>query len=104
MKNENKYSGRRDVGGFFLGLFFCLFFRTYSWLCSVPMWLTLLLHFIIGLSWWWFFATLAAWLLAGIIRYSFIVFACWGADAAPQNKDKENKNPYSVKDWRDLSK
>lgn len=102
MKNENKYVGRRDPGGFLLGLFFCLFFRVSSWLCSVPMWLTLLLHFLIGLSWWWFWATLAAWLIAGIARYCFIVFARWGATAVP--KSPENKNPYSSKDWQDLNK
>ena len=104
MGKDNNYIGRRDPGGFLLGLFFCLFFRTYSWLCSVPMWLTLILHFVIGLSWWWFFATLAAWLLAGVIRYCVLVFARWGTRTAPQNKDVENKNPYSVKDWQDLSK
>lgn len=85
-----------------MGLFFCLFFRVNSWLCSVPMWLTLLLHFLVGLSWWWFWATLAAWLLAGVIRYCFIMFARWGA-STPQPK-KENKNPYSKKDWQDFSK
>ena len=100
MKSENKYTTRRDPAGFLMGLLFCLFFRTYSWICSVPMWLTLILHFVIGLSWWWFFATLAAWLLAGIIRYCVLVFARWGAGAAP--KPPENKNPYSKKDWRDL--
>ncbi len=99
MGKGEKYSGRRDAGGFLLGLFFCLFFRVNSWLCSVPMWLTLILHFAAGLSLAWFWATLAAWLLAGIVRYCFIAFARWGASVPPPQK--ENKNPYSKKDWRD---
>lgn len=78
-----------------LGLFFCLFFRVSSWLCSVPMWLTLILHFVIKLSLKWFFATLIVWLAVGIIRYLVICFARWGA-SYPE-PDKENKNPYSSK-------
>ena len=72
-----------------------LVFRISSWLCSVPMWLTLILHFVIGLSWKWFFATLIIWLAVGIIRYSVIVFARWGGNA--ETPEKENKNPYSKK-------
>ena len=84
---------RISVGSFFYGLFFCIFFRISSWLCSVPMWLTLILHFVIGLSLKWFFATLIVWLLAGFIRYLVILFARWGSDNA--SKTPENKNPYS---------
>ena len=85
-----------DFGGFIFGMFITLFFRVTSWLCSVPMWVTLILHFIIGLSIKWFWATLVIWLIAGILRYCMIVFGRWGA-AAPEPK-KENKNPYSKKD------
>jgi energy-coupling factor transporter transmembrane protein EcfT len=77
------------------GLFFFLFFRISSWLCSIPMWMTLILHFVIGLPWAFFWATLAVWLLAGVIRYSLIIFARWGANEPYENK--ENKNPYSHK-------
>jgi len=84
-----------DIGGFFYGLFFCLFLRVSSWLCSAPMWITLILHFVIGLSWKWFFLTLAVWLVVGIIRYSVIVFARWGSDSV--SGGRENKNPYSSK-------
>ena len=59
-------------------LFFFLFFRISSWLCSIPMWVTLILHFAVGLSIWWFWGTLAAWLLAGLIRYALIRFGRWG--------------------------
>ena len=75
--------------------FVFLFFRVSSWLCSVPMWLTLILHFTIGLSIWWFWATLAVWLLAGVIRYSMIRFGRWGAKSIENNPPKQNKNPYS---------
>jgi hypothetical protein len=60
------------------------------------MWLTLILHFTVGLPIFWFWLTLIAWLLAGVIRYLTICFARWGSDTAP-NPPKENKNPYSAK-------
>ena len=34
---------------FLMGLFYFLFFRISSWMCSVPMWATLILHFTVGL-------------------------------------------------------
>ncbi len=77
------------------GMLFFLFFRVSSWMCSVPMWLTLILHFTVGLSIWWFWGTLAVWLLAGALRYCLINFARWGAyEGTPY---RENKNPYSNK-------
>lgn len=85
----------KKIGNFLYGLMFVLFFRISSWLCSVPMWLTLILHFVIGLSWKWFIATLAVWLLAGFIRYLLIVFARWGSNS--EMPERENKNPYSHK-------
>lgn len=75
---------------------FFLFFRISSWLCSLPAWITLLLHFLIGLSIWWFWATLAAWLLAGILRYAMIRFGRWGAAQSEKSAHRENKNPYST--------
>ena len=94
MKKEDYYK-HRDFSGIVLGLFFCLFFRISSWLCSVPMWLTLLLHFLVGLDIKWFWATLIIWLFAGIARYFMIVFARWGSNTP--DEEKENKNPYSNK-------
>ncbi|MBE6835447.1 MAG: hypothetical protein E7515_04260 [Ruminococcaceae bacterium] len=85
----------KKIGNFLYGLMFVLFFRISSWLCSVPMWLTLILHFVIGLSWKWFIATLIVWLLAGFIRYLLIVFARWGGNS--EMPERENKNPYSHK-------
>ncbi|MBQ5346549.1 MAG: hypothetical protein IIU39_00640 [Ruminococcus sp.] len=87
---------KRNAGSFLYGLVFFLVFRISSWLCSVPMWLTLILHFTVGLPIFWFWLTLIAWLLAGVIRYLTICFARWGSDTAP-NPPKENKNPYSAK-------
>jgi hypothetical protein len=93
VKAMGKSKKASQTGSFFYGLFFCLFFRISSWLCSAPMWITLILHFVIGLSWKWFFLTLAVWLAVGIVRYSIIVFARWGSDSV--NAERENKNPYS---------
>lgn len=95
MKKDIECAGRRDVSGFFFGLFFFMIFRISSWVCSVPMWLTLILHFVIGLPIWWFWATLVAWLTVGIIRYLLIVFARWGGNS--EVNYPENKNPYSNK-------
>lgn len=83
---------------FILNLLFFLFFRISSWLCSIPMWATLIAHFVFGLPIYWFWLTLAAWLLAGIIRYLIIVFARWGGSTAQTNADRPNKNPYSHKE------
>ena len=87
---------KSKTGDFLFGLMFFLFFRISSWLCSVPMWATLILHFTVGLPIFWFWLTLVVWLLAGFIRYMMIRFARWGANTAP-NPPKENKNPYSAK-------
>lgn len=91
MKNKTT-----SFGDFVYGLVVCLLFRVTSWLCSLPMWITLILHFVIGLSLAWFWATLAVWLIAGLLRYAMILFGRWGA-GTPEPK-RENKNPYSKKD------
>ena len=78
---------------FLYGLFFMLFWRISSWICSLPMWITLLLHFLTGLPLYWFWTTLVAWLLVGIIRYMLIIFARWGSN--DKDEYKTNKNPYS---------
>ncbi len=88
--------GRKNAGEYILGFLFFMIFRISSWLCSVPMWLTLILHFTVGLSIWWFIGTLIAWIVAGLIRYLLICFGRWGA--AAEDPVKENKNPYSTKE------
>ena len=85
---------KHDVAGFFGGLLFFLFFRISSWLCSVPAWATLILHFTIKLPIYWFWLTLAAWLLAGLVRFALLCFGRWGANSP--DPVKENKNPYSA--------
>lgn len=87
--------------GFISGLLFFLFLRVSSWVCSVPMWATLICHFVFGLPIFWFWLTLAAWLLGGLLWYLVIVFARWGADTAEADVVKENKNPYSVGNKKD---
>lgn len=80
-----------------ISLFIFLFFRVSSWICSVPAWATLILHFAAGLDIRWFWATLAVWLLAGVIRFVLIRFGRWGAGERAKEPEKENKNPYSHK-------
>ncbi len=92
---------RHSVGDVLFGLFLFLFFRLEAWLCSVPMWATLILHFVIGLSIKWFWATLVVWLLVGVAWYLVLLFARWGAGTAPTVNEKENKNPYSHRENRD---
>ena len=77
------------------GLLFFIFLRVDSWLCSLPAWITLILHFTVGLSIWWFWGTLFVWIAAGILRYLLILFGRWGASG--EETPKENKNPYSAK-------
>ncbi|MEE3333691.1 MAG: hypothetical protein VZR54_05365 [Ruminococcus sp.] len=78
-----------------LSLLFFLLFRVSSWLCSVPMWATLIAHFVFGLPIYWFWLTLAVWLLVGVFRFCLISFARWGGSSPDINADKPNKNPYS---------
>ena len=80
--------------GILFGILIFLFWRIDSWLCSVPMWLTLILHFTHGLSMVWFWATLAVWIVVGVMRYLMILFARWGSNEP--ELEKENKNPYSA--------
>ena len=86
---------KTSVGEFFSGLLFFLFLRLSSWICSIPAWATLILHFTIGLKIYWFWLTLAAWLLVGVIHFALICFGRWGANSP--DPVKENKNPYSSK-------
>lgn len=99
MKRSDDKTNSRASGCFdtLLGLLFFLFFRIWSWVCSLPMWLTLILHVTIDLPLYWFWATLGAWLLLGVLHYLLVRFARWGA-AASETTPKENKNPYSVRE------
>lgn len=89
-----KHSGK--FASFLSGLFFTLFWHVSSWLCSLPAWITLLLHFAVGLPLYWFWLTLGAWLLVGLMRYLLLLFSRWGAREPENLPPKENKNPYSA--------
>ena len=88
------------MSGRISALLFTLFLRISSWVCSVPMWATLICHFVFGLSIFWFWLTLIAWLLVGVIHYLLIMFGRWGASASDRNADKPNKNPSSQKNTK----
>ena len=88
-------SRKANAGDFLFGLFIFVFFQISSWLCSIPTWLTLVLHFVLGLPLFWFWLTLTIWLLAGLLRYLLLYFAArCGNTSEPK---RENKNPYSMK-------
>ena len=62
---------------------------------SIPAWILLALHFLFGISIWWFIGGLALWFGVICIHMLFIGWAvsCGNQKAPP----KENKNPYSKK-------
>ncbi|MBQ7299614.1 MAG: hypothetical protein IJW77_07220 [Clostridia bacterium] len=65
---------------------------------SIPAWILLILHFLIGLSVLWFWAALAAW-ICGILLWSYLVGRLYGwANRCADTPDppKKNVNPYSV--------
>ncbi len=74
---------------------FFLVWHLSNWLMSVPAWLTLILHFTLGISWWWFIATFIAWVLNAWLKYMLLSFGRWGSKV--HEPFKENKNPYSKK-------
>ena len=85
----------KKLGVFGAEFLFFLLWNVVSWLCSLPAWVALALHFIIALPLCWFWATLGVWLLTGLARYLLVRFARWGAQSpAPV---RENRNPYSGK-------
>ena len=85
------------IGSFFRGLFFFLFWRISSFLLTLPAWVTLILHFTLGISIWWFWGLLIAWFVLGILRYILIRFGRWGASIEEETNQSPNKNPYSSK-------
>lgn len=93
-KQKKKGKGERALGVIFSVILF-LFLRVETWLCSLPMWITLILHFTIGLPIIWFWLTLIVWILVGVVRFLILLFARWGKNS-PQT-ERENKNPYSIR-------
>ena len=62
---------------------------------SVPAWVLLALHFVLGWSMLWFWLALGLWLLAVVGWTCFMGFAARNSNAPKPYR--ENKNPYSVK-------
>lgn len=74
---------------------FFLVWHLSNWIMSVPAWLTLILHFTLGISWWWFVATFIVWVLNAWIKFMLLNLGRWGS--RQREPYKENKNPYSKK-------
>ena len=84
----------RNGSSFWLSLLMSLFWSLAGWVRSLPAWIALFLHFTFGISIWWFWGTLAAWILGTtfwllIIRLSQRV----SDEPAPPHG---NRNPYSA--------
>ena len=84
----------RNGSGFWLTLLMSLFWSLASWVRSIPAWVALILHFTAGLSIWWFWGTLAAWIL-GTFFWLLIIRLSGRAGSAPETSHG-NKNPYSA--------
>ena len=82
---------KRGGSSFLLCLLLNLFLN-FEW--SIPAWILLVLHFIFGLSLWYFYGGLALWLIATLV--STLIFSCIAGAEAPR-PPQENKNPYSPK-------
>jgi len=82
----------RKNGNFFLCLFINMIFNLGG---TIPAWILLVLHYVLGWSVKWFWLALAIWLIVILLRMEIISWAarCGNTPDAP----RENKNPYSVK-------
>ena len=84
----------RKGSGFWLSLRMSLFWSLAGWVRSLPAWIALLLHFTVGLSIWWFWGTLAAWILGTMLWLLIIRFSQRVGDEPPPPHG--NRNPYSA--------
>ncbi|MBR4907134.1 MAG: hypothetical protein IKZ44_09845 [Clostridia bacterium] len=83
---------QKERGGFFL----CFFWHALMYiLWTIPAWILLALHFIVGLPLMWFWVALGAWVLVLLLRTALVMFARYGF--AHRIPVPENKNPYSKK-------
>ncbi len=82
----------RRIGKFILCLLLNMI-MTLEW--SIPAWVFLVLHFVIGLPLWVFFVSLGLWIFGIILWMKFIGFATKSSNTP--DPVKENKNPYSSK-------
>ena len=78
------------------GFFLCFFWHALMYvLWTIPAWVLLALHSIIGLPLIWFWVALGAWALVLLLRTALVMFARYGF--AHRIPVPENKNPYSQK-------
>ncbi|MBQ4557084.1 MAG: hypothetical protein IJA60_05510 [Clostridia bacterium] len=63
---------------------------------TIPAWILLALHFILGVPIVWFWVALAVWLLSVLLWTD--IFGRLNALGNIPDKPKENKNPYSYKE------
>lgn len=78
--------------GFVVSLLVNMAFRA-EWL--VPALILLVLHFVLGIAWWWCLIPIGCWIIHALIVTLLLSFANWAGNAPePQTK---NINPYSNK-------
>lgn len=88
----------RRSGGFLLCLLLNLILNL-EW--TIPAWILLVLHFVFDWSIWWFVLALGLWVVNVLFWTTFMGWAA--ACSAEKDPPKENKNPYSVKQNKDVT-
>ena len=81
--------------GFILSLLLTLLLNL-EW--TIPAWICLVLHFIVGLSLWYFVAALGLWVL--IIFTKSLILRLLNKAGNYKDPPKDNKNPYSAKAYK----
>ena len=81
-------------GGWLLGLLVSMLLNL---LWTIPAWILLAMHFLLGWSIIWFWIALGVWL--GITVLWMVVLNWAGKCSNQPDPPKENKNPYSAKDF-----
>lgn len=81
--------------GFFAALGINLIFDL-EW--TIPAWILLAIHFIFGISIWWFVGALVIWVIGVAIKTA--VFSWLIRTGNTPDTPKENKNPYSSKGYK----
>ncbi len=83
-----------NPGGWLLGLLVSMLLNL---LWTIPAWVLLGMHFWLGWSILWFWIALGAWL--GITVLWMVVLSWAGKCSSQPDQPKENKNPYSAKNF-----
>ena len=74
-------------------IFYFIISLLMNFVCSIPAWVLLVLHFWLEISIWWFVGGLAFWLICTVFTISLTKFA--NKCSSEKDPPKENKNPYS---------